>query len=869
MLDGVERLLLAYSRSDASRLADDDLDEQTAHRVAGAMGLPPSAAASFTGQSRLRITVDPRTGVFLRRLAGLRASRVLLTSRLFPRDLQTVTAEPVPGAQAYFLGGLTDTDAVTLWRALGNTGSWAELIELFATFGNYPLLIRALAGEVARFRLAPRDFAAWRRANPAFDPFSLPLVQRKAHVLEYALGGLTEQELRVLHTVAAFRSPTVFPTLAALLVGDDRPCTTRAELDQVLTDLEDRGLLGWDRVSNRYDLHPVVRGVAWFSLDPDARHGIDLRLARHLGEAPEVDQTSVTSVDDLSSAIELYHTLVRLGQLNDASTLLTNRISDSLVWLGGYRYLAELARVVIAGPDWLRKAASEDLDKAPFVCVLMGVGYQFAGDPVRALDSYDLFPPGQLKENLVVIKLFLQSMALCQHGCLAEAERCARAALAQPDLAEHITGIAMTALGSVLLHRGLSEEGTAWLGDYRVEIAEIGDEPFSYFPLYELGWAALRRGDVVTVQTFANRLDSLASARKRDALLRVCAALLRGAVTGQVGDGDRADELLSGALVDARQAGLGELEIVALTQLAEWHLRGNRLPEARGHARDAVELAERAELRLRWADALNVLSRVERTAGDTEAAAQAAREAYLQAWCDGPPFSYAAGLDEARSNLTAVSAREPGGLGFELGEPFPDVLIEPVPLYVWLVLIRIGGKLPQDQVIAEIERLGRAGMDPVVTAELDAISAPVRPHRSGRQCCAPSLESSQASSVAVSSSSKPYAIKRRRYAQLRSHCWTTRPTRRRPPSSEYLQSAIRRKWCVKRRFHCWLGMTATKPLPRYAESPNTTTNLRFACAPSKCWSKFPKASLRHARLCCARWRPTRQATFAVTPPSWS
>jgi hypothetical protein len=118
VLDGAERLLLAYSRSDAARLADDDLDEQTAHEVAGAMGLPPSAAVSFTGQSRLRITVDPRTGVFLRRLARLRASRVLITSRLFPLDLQTVTAAPMPGATAYFLGGLTDTDAVALWRAL-------------------------------------------------------------------------------------------------------------------------------------------------------------------------------------------------------------------------------------------------------------------------------------------------------------------------------------------------------------------------------------------------------------------------------------------------------------------------------------------------------------------------------------------------------------------------------------------------------------------------------------------------------------------------------------------------------------------------------------------------------------------------------
>jgi hypothetical protein len=75
-----------------------------------------------------------------------------------------------------------------------------------------------------------------------------------------------------------------------------------------------------------------------------------------------------------------------------------------------------------------------------------------------------------------------------------------------------------------------------------------------------------------------------------------------------------------------------------------------------------------------------VLSRVERAAGDTEAAAQTAREAYLQAWCDDPPFSYAAGLDEARANLTAVGAPEPDGLdGFEWGEPFPEVLIQPTP----------------------------------------------------------------------------------------------------------------------------------------------------------------------------------------------
>jgi hypothetical protein len=79
-----------------------------------------------------------------------------------------------------------------------------------------------------------------------------------------------------------------------------------------------------------------------------------------------------------------------------------------------------------------------------------------------------------------------------------------------------------------------------------------------------------------------------------------------------------------------------------------------------------------------------------------------------------------------------VGVQEPAGLvGFQLGEPFPDVLIEPIPLHVWLILIRIGGKLPQGQVIAAIERLDWAGADPVVTAELEAIlgsgvAAPIR-----------------------------------------------------------------------------------------------------------------------------------------------
>jgi hypothetical protein len=62
VLDGLERILLAYHRMDASYLADDEIDAQAANFVVGATGLPASAAQSFVGQHRLRQTSDPRAG---------------------------------------------------------------------------------------------------------------------------------------------------------------------------------------------------------------------------------------------------------------------------------------------------------------------------------------------------------------------------------------------------------------------------------------------------------------------------------------------------------------------------------------------------------------------------------------------------------------------------------------------------------------------------------------------------------------------------------------------------------------------------------------------------------------------------------------
>lgn len=353
VLDGLERMLMAYSRMDAAHLADDDLDQQTANTVAGMLSLPEGAVQPFTEQHRLRRAADPHMGIFLRKLAQVRAARILITSRLYPADLQTAVGSERPGCKAVFLQKLSDDDALNLWRAFGISGSREALLPLFHTFDNHPLLVQALAGEVAHDRRSPGNFDHWQKNHPDFNPFSLPLVQVKSHVLTFALRGLDEMTSNVLKTIAAFRMPATYDTLVALLVGKDKAFSNESMLVAALATLEDRGLLGWDRQANRYDLHPIVRGVTWSGLDDQTRRSIYKTLNVHFASLPTVaNWRQVSSLDDLTESIELYNTLIGLERYDDAIRLFESRLDQALLYrLGASRKSAELLEMLF--PDGL------------------------------------------------------------------------------------------------------------------------------------------------------------------------------------------------------------------------------------------------------------------------------------------------------------------------------------------------------------------------------------------------------------------------------------------------------------------------------------------------------------------------------------
>ena len=684
VLDGLERILIAYARMDAAHLRDDDYDKQTANVVANAIGLPASAAQSFTGEHRLRKSADPRAGSFLRKLANVRASRILVSSRLFPADLQTMTRDPWPGCAAKFLIGLADDDALELWRAFGASGARDSLLPLFQRAGNHPLLIQALASEVARDRRAPGDFDAWRRAHPDFDPFGLPLVQVKSHVLEFALRGLDDKAQQVLRTIAAFRMPARYDTLAALLIGEGKACADERELDQVLTELEDRGLVGWDKRANRYDLHPLVRGVVWSGLGDDARHGVYTSLHSHFEAVPKIDDWhEVSSLEDLTPAIELYNTLIGLRRYDDAFVVFRDRLSGATLYrLSASRQQVELLEMLFPdGLGQLPRLSSQS--KQTYTLIVLALGYQFSGQPGRATSLFRraITIVSEMKDDdNLSVDLRNLSDALRLSGALCESEAAARRALVitrERDDRFH-EAVSLYLLGLTLVARGLvHESGSALQRALRIRVVQSKSQGEGLVNSY-LAQRALWLGEVAGALPFANRAWELAHVQNNERDF-IHAARAQGEAALGLNDFATADERLHHALTRARMVNYAEEELPALVALAELRRRQGEAQAAREFLDDVWEAAERGPYPLIHADAGNVLAQIERDEGNQAKAVAAATRAYRLAWCDGPPFAYHWGLEKARKYLQELGAPEPEMPPFDESkfEPMPEVEIDP------------------------------------------------------------------------------------------------------------------------------------------------------------------------------------------------
>jgi tetratricopeptide (TPR) repeat protein len=452
-----------------------------------------------------------------------------------------------------------------------------------------------------------------------------------------------------------------------------------------LTELEDRGLIGWDREANRYDAHPIVRGVALQLTNAKDQRSIYTALEAHFESMATPAWQKVETIADLTPAIERYHILIGLRRYDNACELFYDRLSDATLYrLAAHRESIECLECLFRdGLENLPMLISPE-DQA-WVLNRLANSYFMTGQPGRAAPLYrranGIYE--QLKGGLQNILVIL-GRPLFEIGALRETNGTLRQALIlNRDLDDRFQeGVTLSELGRLFGVLGECRLGRiAILRGIRLfqSTESFQGEGIATAHLAE---QSLWVGETSMGLTWAERAWELA---KHNAFERdfIRAAIWQGRAALSLGDLAAADERLYHALTRARAVRLVGLELASLITLAELELRRGHNTEARACLNDVWEAAERGPYQLLQADACNVLTAIALAENDQPAAIDAATKVYKAAWCDGPPYAYHWGLQKAKAHLAVLGAPEPDMPPFDESkfEPLPEVEINPKDEY--------------------------------------------------------------------------------------------------------------------------------------------------------------------------------------------
>jgi len=590
VLDGAERLLRAYARMDAPYLGDEQVEAQ-----------------SDLSQASLYQCADPNVGTFLQWLAGLGATKTLLTSRLLPREL-----EGLAGVARRDLTQMDPEDAVRFFRAMDIRGTRAELAEACAPYGYLPLALRLLAGLVAEDPARSGDIAVATDYEITEDLRG----KEQHHILERAYDALDPMARDLLSRIAAFRSPVGYGVLRAIfgphptpsaplpspevgrgergarpecsegvggVMGEGRRFESERALKDALRGLVTRGLLLRQEGTGRYDLHPVVRRYAYDRLAD--KEGTHTHLRDYFAAVPEPEH--VESLDDLAPTIELYHHTVRAGQYDEAWWLLRGRLVPNPLYFrfGAYQLMIELKQELFPGGNPFTPSGgatlpqlSDEAWQAWTLNALAGA-YAMSGQPGRAVPLVGGYVAISRKradrknEAIGLANLATQQIAI---GTLAVAEESLRRAI---ELDREIVGgerdeaCDHQELGRLLAYTGVFEEAKGELGKSYEYDSQHGDRQgegvdWAYHALR--GLLMVRAGGGESFEDplpAARRARELADVRGHERDI-IRAEWLLGAAHWAQGELAQAEPHLEEALRRCRRINLIELEPDILLELA-------------------------------------------------------------------------------------------------------------------------------------------------------------------------------------------------------------------------------------------------------------------------------------------------------------
>lgn len=356
ILDGLERVLVAYHRIDAAEVRDEEVNRPT---------------DKILDRDPCDAIRDDDTEL-LRALAAAKPSKILISSRLIPRVLLNPSGLPLPGVKPLVLPGLDDADAEQLFcEVCGIRGTSADIRYYLKTFcDNHPLVIGVLAGLINSPGPHRGHFDAWAAApeyGAKLNLARLDLIQSRNHILRAAMDALEAPSRQLLSTLALLTDAVDYDTVAAFnphlppepeQVGKPEPPEKHwrwdkrtdeervklreqyeaalakrkayeqaiqdwrdsaavreapKKLGETLQDLERRGLVQYDGIMQRYDLHPVVRGVAAGGMKIEDKESYGQRVVDYFNSQPHPPYEQARTMEDVASGLHVVRTLLKLG----------------------------------------------------------------------------------------------------------------------------------------------------------------------------------------------------------------------------------------------------------------------------------------------------------------------------------------------------------------------------------------------------------------------------------------------------------------------------------------------------------------------------------------------------------------------------
>jgi tetratricopeptide (TPR) repeat protein len=563
-------------------------------------------------------------------------------------------------------------------------------------YGYHPLSLSLLVGLINEDHEQRGDIEAVKNLE-IFENVKA----RRHHVLQRAYESLAPERRDLLSKISCFRGSMEYDTIKKVFASKTsgnfltklfkHQADEKFDLDKALLDLRKRGLLQYvspllagEGSGVRYDMHPIVRHYAYDHFaDEKRRKEAHVKLAEHFIDAMPVTNAKVKTLEDLAPVIELYHHMVRAGDLDEAVNLFSVRLSRTLYFqFGAYQLEVELMRALFPdGEDKLPRLKTDNY-KAWTLSELASA-YAMNGQPSHSVPLFEM--QNTLQEKAGDKKNFAVGLGnvagdQLKIGTLSAAERnlCHQIDICREIEEDGCEAAGHQDLGEVLSYRGVWQDAEQEL-DVAIAVKVWKENlqgcgvNFAYRALRFLLMARTNpqylSGTMSQIENLkssiecAQRALELADEQAKDIPFPrdyVRAYWLLGAAYRANNELTIAEENLSKALNLCRQINMVDHEADILLDLARLRYAQGDFKDAQEKASEALVITERSGYVLQGADVNLFLAtlalegyRLEglKVGSDKDAAIHHAKEALRLATCDGGEYKYKVAYDEAVAML--------------------------------------------------------------------------------------------------------------------------------------------------------------------------------------------------------------------------